>query len=298
VEGTGSVRYPTIIDGKLDQIILTNVHHMPGMDYNLLLVATLEQKGYSATIVNSRFDIMDSDKEKVLSGTRVSTSYLLDLKYSKTPHALKSSYNHPVNYCSWDEWHQRLAHLNIQDIKKLATMSEGININEVNRLQKLIPDHKLCEPCMMGKQTKEPSRQPRRQDPNKREIVKGAFIHSNLAGGGLIKQTLRGHSYTESFMDNATDITFMTMLKRKSDAPVTTKNHLNWISTQGYPVRRLSTDNKIIYTGHKVQNFLKERGIKWEPSTPYNPSQNPVTKRTFRTLFGRVRSILNDTGIP
>ncbi len=187
VEGTGSVRYPTIVDGKLDQIILTNVHHVPGMDYNLLSVATLEQKGCSATIANGRFDIMDSGKEKVLSGTRVGTSYLLDLKYSKTPHALKSSYNHPANHCSWDEWHQRLAHLNMQDVKKLATMSEGINVDEVNRLQKLIPDHKLCELCMMGKQTKEPSRQPRRQNPNKRETVKGAFVHSDLAGGGLIK---------------------------------------------------------------------------------------------------------------
>ena len=63
-------------------------------------------------------------------------------------------------------------------------------------------------------------------------------------------------------------------------------------------MKRLSTDNEIIYAGHEVQNFLKERGIQWEPSTPYNPSQNPVAERTFRTLFGRVRSVLNDAGLP
>jgi len=91
VKGTGSVRYPAIVEGKLNEIILTNVHHVPAMDYNLLLIATLEQKGCSAAIANGRFDIMDdSDNEKILSGTRVGTSYLLDLKYSKTPHALKA----------------------------------------------------------------------------------------------------------------------------------------------------------------------------------------------------------------
>jgi len=107
------VRYPAIVEGKLNEIILTNVHHVPAMDYNLLSIATLEQKGCSAAIVNGRFDVMDSGNEKVLSGTRVSSSYLLDLKYSKIPHALKSLYRLPVNRYSWNEWHRRLAHLNI-----------------------------------------------------------------------------------------------------------------------------------------------------------------------------------------
>jgi len=139
---------------------------------------------------------------------------------------------------------------------------------------------------------------PRRQDPKKRENVKGAFIHSDLAGGGKIKRTLRGHAYAESFVDDATDMTFATMLKRKSDAPVATKDQLNKLSTQGTPVKRFSTDNEIIYAGYKVQNYLKEHGIQWEPSTPYNPSQNPVAERTFRTLFERIRSVLNDAELP
>jgi len=97
------VRYPVIIDGKLNDIILTNIHHIPAIDYNLLLIATLEQKGYSAAIANGRFDIMDDlDNEKILSRTRIGTSYLLDLKYSKTPHTLKSSYRLPMNHSSWD----------------------------------------------------------------------------------------------------------------------------------------------------------------------------------------------------
>jgi len=36
------VRYPVIIDDKLSEIILTNIHHIPAIDYNLLLITTLE----------------------------------------------------------------------------------------------------------------------------------------------------------------------------------------------------------------------------------------------------------------
>jgi len=46
---------------------------------------------------------MDSNKEKVLLGTRISTSYLLNLKYSKILYTLKSLYNYSVNYYSWDK---------------------------------------------------------------------------------------------------------------------------------------------------------------------------------------------------
>jgi len=95
------VKYPAIMDGKLNDIILTNVHHVPAIDYNLLSITTLEQKGCSAAIANGRFNVIDSDG-KVLSRTRVGTSYLLDLKYSKTLHTLKSSYRLPVNYGLWD----------------------------------------------------------------------------------------------------------------------------------------------------------------------------------------------------
>jgi len=53
-------------------------------------------------------------------------------------------------------------------------------------------------------------------------------------------------------MDDATDITFISILKRKSDAPKATKNYINWMSTQGHSVKRFSTDNENIYTSYKV----------------------------------------------
>jgi len=36
------VRYLVIIDGKLSEIILTNIYYISAIDYNLLLIATVE----------------------------------------------------------------------------------------------------------------------------------------------------------------------------------------------------------------------------------------------------------------
>jgi len=36
------MRYSIIIDDKLNEIILTNIYYIPAIDYNLLLITTLE----------------------------------------------------------------------------------------------------------------------------------------------------------------------------------------------------------------------------------------------------------------
>ena len=62
-------------------------------------------------------------------------------------------------------------------------------------------------------------------------------------------------------VDDATNIVFTFSLKKKSDLPKILHEFLDWMSTQGHPIQRLSSDNESIYTGYKVQDLLKERGI-------------------------------------
>jgi len=94
------MRYSIIVDDKLSKIILTNIYYIFTIDYNLLLITTLEQKRYSTTIVNNRFNVIDLGNKKILYRTRIDTSYLLDLKYSKILYILKSSYRLLINYYS------------------------------------------------------------------------------------------------------------------------------------------------------------------------------------------------------
>ena len=232
------------------------------MDYNLLSIASLEDKGCKFTIEDGRFDIIDKeDDEVVLSGTRYDMSYLLDLKYSTPPHAMRSSKVPISNHASWDEWHRRLGHLHMQDVKRLANIADGINTIDADKLQRCVTSHKLCEDCVFGKQTKKHVRIPRRQDPAKRETVRGAYIHSDLGGGGKIKLTNGGHRYACILVCDATDKVWVIMLKRKSELPSSLRTFFNWMLNQGHPVRRFTSDNEIIYGCKEVQDECKEKGI-------------------------------------
>ena len=92
VLGTGTAMLPTIVDGEVTGVELTNVYHVPAMDYNLLSIGALEAMGCYCTIQDGRFDVMDGEDARVVfAGTRVDNIYILDLKYATTPNALRSS---------------------------------------------------------------------------------------------------------------------------------------------------------------------------------------------------------------
>ena len=59
---------------------------MLDIDYNLLLIVILEDKDYYVNIKDERFNVIDfKDNKVVLLKTRIRISYLLDLKYIRTP---------------------------------------------------------------------------------------------------------------------------------------------------------------------------------------------------------------------
>ncbi len=244
------------------EVSLTGVYYVPEMEYNLLSIGILEEIGCYCTIRNGCFDVIDgSDDEVVFSGTRVDKSYILDLDYAQRPRAMRSSTKPPANHASWDLWHRRLGHLNMQDVKRLANMSEGINSDKANELQKKEQPYDLCISCSIGKKTKIPSRVPRRQNLLKRATRKGELVHSDLAGGGKIKRTKGGHKYVASMICDKTDMLHTFFLKKKSELPHKLREYFTMMKTQGNPVERLSSDNESIYAGAPCQAILKEFGI-------------------------------------
>jgi transposase InsO family protein len=51
------------------------------------------------------------------------------------------------------------------------------------------------------------------------------------------------------------------------------------------------------YSGQKLVQHLKEHGMLSEITTPYTPEQNGVVERTMRTIFGKVRSAIEDSNL-
>ena len=52
------------------------------------------------------------------------------------------------------------------------------------------------------------------------------------------------------------------------------------------------------FTSHELQGWLKEKGMKFTPRTPYTPEQNAIAERGTQTTMNMVRSMLKHAGLP
>ncbi len=119
VLGKGTVSFTVMIDVETLQVNFLNVLYSPDLEYNLLSVGTIEEADYSVLAKNRKMTVFDNEYNVALVGTRIWTGYLVDIPFDDTYQAL-SSHSPSQNHVSWTEWHRRLEHLNMLDLKKLA----------------------------------------------------------------------------------------------------------------------------------------------------------------------------------
>jgi len=266
----GSVIIDVLLDDQPTKIRLTNVYHCSGLHYNLMSVGQVEAKGYTCSIKNGKFRFMNSKSDVALIGSRNDAeAYFVDTP-TNPPNSrsvtLASRTNGPAK-ASWRQWHKRLAHLNMADVKRLANMSIGIDVDSANSLENEESPESVCGACAIGKQNRTPSRKP-----HIRATKIGELVHTDLAGGGKILKTDGGCSYVATMIDDYSQYTTTYLLERKSDLKEKLRNYLKLMKTQGTSVHRLRSDNGGEYTGHQTIELLKEHEVKWESTAPYNPS--------------------------
>ena len=82
-------------------------------------------------------------------------------------------------------------------------------------------------------------------------------------------------------------------MKEKSESLQKLQEFVAWIQHQpNQKVKHLRSNNKGEYNNKKSHAWFKETGIQWEPTVPYAPDQNRVSKRINRILMKQVQSIL------
>jgi transposase InsO family protein len=179
------------------------------------------------------------------------------------------------------------------DVKRLANMSIGIDVNSANSLENEESSESICETCVTGKQHRTPSRKP-----HIRATKIGELVHTDLVGDGKISKTDEGAKYVATMIDDYSEYTTTYLLERKSDLQGVLRNYLTLMKTQGTSVHRLRSDNEGEYAGHRIIELLEEHEVKWKSTTSYNPSQNEVAERCFRILFERTCVILTSVKLP
>lgn len=258
-------------NGKINTIQVQNVLYVPGLATNLLSVTQMIKNGCHIQFNEKGCKILNRNKEQVATAKMMNNMYRLNTH--STPAYISASKD---NDCYL--WHQRMAHLNFEDLSKL-TESVGIKLENKEKV--------LCISCQEGKQSRKPF-----PSQGSRAQAKLEVIHSDICGPMEVP-SLGGAHYYVTFIDDFTRKVFVYILNKKSDVFEKFKEFKALVENQlDLKIKTLRTDNGNEYLSNEFRDFLKKSGISHQTTTPYTPQQNGLAERMNRTLLERARCML------
>ncbi len=250
-------------------------------------VNQMKVKEYTCSIKNDRFRFMNSKNVVVLTDLRNEEEvYFVNTSFILSKSVILTSSSESVK-TSWRQWHKRLAHLNMTDVKRLINMSIDIDVNSTNSLENKKFSEMICEICVIDKQHRTSSRKS-----HIRVIKVNELVHTNLVDDDKISKIDEESKYVTTMIDDYSEHTIIYLLERKFKLKDVLRNYLKLMKTRDTSIHQLHSDNEDEYADHQIIELLKEHEIKWESMTSYNSSQNEIAEQCFHTLFERTRAIL------
>jgi hypothetical protein len=263
-----------------NNVHLSNVLYVPGLEKNLVSISCLEDKGNIIAFVDGK--VLSWHKDSSIENARVIGSREGNL-YRLLEQNEEALVHDEVN--PNELWHRRYAHINYQALPFLKRMVEGI--------PELQSTHEgICKGCALGKNIKKPF--PSSNNRSK-EILD--LIHSDVCGPMPVK-SLGGSLYYVTFIDDYSRKTWLYLLKTKDEVFNKFQEFKAEIENlTNKKIKILRTDNGGEYTSKEFVAFCKSAGIRRELTVPHNPQQNGVAERKNRSIEETVKALLNDQGL-
>ena len=180
-------------------------------------------------------------------------------------------------------WHYRLGHPNFVYFEKIFPKL----FNNKN------PNQFKCEICQLSKHTRHvfPSHAYKSSQPF-------TVIHSDVWGPARINN-ISGARWFVLFIDDHTRITWIFLMKEKTEVCQIFKNFNNMIQTQFHTrIRVLRTDNGKEFFNRSLGDYLLGEGIVHQSSCVDTPQQNGVSERKNRQLLVVARSLMFSMNVP
>lgn len=271
-------------------IRLHNVLYVPSMAYNLVSTGRLADNGIESLF--RRHDVLlqlESNNTVIGHGIRDLDSKLYVFSNEIAMNVLKVS--DVTNSSDTTLWHQRLAHINMQDLSLVHKHVDGV--------PKLTASSDSCRACSLGKAHKLPFHSHFKQTSSVGELV-----HSDIMGKLEMSYPNR-YRYVCTFTDDFSRYTYLGFLHRKSDLLAAfeqiqdkfSKIILGKVNFYGSSIiQKLHSDGAKEYKA--LENYFGGSGLNKSFSPPYTPEHNAIAERINRTLCDAARALLIQANLP
>lgn len=276
--GTGDIKLTVDTGISHMPVTLRNVLWVPELNSNLISVNELGKKGHTVMFTGKECFIKTNNITNKV-GENCNGMYKLN-----HTDEYKSNLTQPCDaeepiYCI-HEWHRKLAHRNLDDIKRMR--SEGIKIKKCNH-------NNDCEDCMKGKMSRKPFQKAQPVEEPLDVIVSDVC-------GPLQTESVNRKRYFVTFTDVFSKYTNTFFLREKSEVTQIAIDYLEALHTQfGKWPKTFRSDRGKEYLNDRFQRYLTRRGIKSEFTVGYAPEQNGIAERKNRTLMEAARSMLSSS---
>lgn len=262
---------------------LDNVLFIPELKYNLFSMSSAADKGYVATMTNSKC-VISKNGNTAAVGEREKNLYTMKFKVLKpSTKGIKHALVAENDKCNLKQWHERLAHQNYDHVKRLLD-TKGI---------KVVGEREECQPCVFGKMSRIP------HPPSRSTTTRvGQLVHADVCGKMPVP-SLNGSEYFLLFKDDFSNYRYVYFLKQKSDVTACFINFLIRIKKEtGEDIDTLRTDNGKEFVNKQMNKLMFDNGIKHQKTVPYTPEQNGKVERDNRTFVEAARTMLCSKQLP
>ena len=293
-------------------ITLTGVLHVPSLELNLFSVAKALRRRYEIAFTPAGCTIR-RDGRDVMAAIRcgnlfrietwpalanlehgnVSTGETTPPESQSITRTLAMPANDDIHSETLRLWHQRLGHLNLADLRRLAGMANGLLL--ASAWKSASPE--VCPACIEGKQHQIFNR----WVPASRAEAPLALLHSDPCGP-FRTASIAGEKYFVLFVDDYTRMTWVHFLRTKGHQEVLGAFQEFKAAVEkhsGRSILRLRCDNgRGEYTNQFFLYYLRTERINHEPSAPYTQHQNGVSERKIPSIVEKARPMLLEAQLP
>ena len=254
---------------------LSSVLYIPSFTFNLLSISKLTKLLNCAAIFLSTHCIFqDLKTRKIIGGHETGGLYYLDWRSSSTLVASHLSISPLQHHC-------RLGHPSLQNLKSLVSL-----YRQIKSLQ--------CEAYQLGKHHRVPFAS------RNESCVSSPFhlVHSDI-WGPINTPSLLGFRYFVIFVDDYSKVTYLYLMKQRSELYSIFKSFYMEIKTQfNASLHIFRSDNVHEYFHTSLSQFFYDHGIIHQSSCPHTPQQNGVAERKMHHLLEVTRALKLHMRIP